>query len=263
MKETPVTYYSDELNDEFSTAQITPRTIDGSYWYGDDSLRWKILHLFLYKIVAWPIARVFMFLKYRHKIVNREILKDTKDTAFFIYGNHTNPGADALIPTFTCRPKHVFLIVHPNNVSIPGLGSATGYLGAIPLPDNLEATRNFMATLDLRVKEKRSIMIYPEAHIWPFYTKIRPFTDSSFKFPVKYKTPVYCLTNTYQKRRFSETPRMVTYVDGPFYPDENLNAKEQRKDLRDKVYNAMVERSKNNNVELIKYIKKETETDGE
>ena len=99
-------------------------------------------------------------------------------------------------------------------------------------------------------------MIYPEAHIWPFYTKIRPFPDASFKYPVQYKTPVFCFTNIYQKRRFSKNPRMLTYIDGPFFPDESLSLKEQRKDLRDRVYNTMVERSKLNNIEIIKYIKK-------
>ena len=98
-------------------------------------------------------------------------------------------------------------------------------------------------------------MIYPEAHIWPFYTKIRPFADSSFRYPIQYGCPVFCFTNTYQKRRFSKTPRIVTYVDGPFFPNENLDRKEKQADLRNRVYEAMCERSKMNNVELIKYVK--------
>ena len=54
---------------------------------------------------------------------------------------------------------------------------------------------------------------------------------------------------------------MVTYVDGPFFADKNLSPKERRLDLRNKVYAAMVERSKNNNVELIKYVKVEENND--
>ena len=139
---------------------------------------------------------------------------------------------------------------------MPFLGRITPYLGALPLPDNLAAGKNFMEALKLHIQENNNIMIYPEAHIWPFYTKIRPFPDASFKYPVQYKTPVFCFTNIYQKRRFSKNPRMLTYIDGPFFPDESLSLKEQRKDLRDKVYNTMVERSKLNNIEIIKYIKK-------
>ena len=114
-----------------------------------------------------------------------------------------------------------------------------------------------METIKFHVSKKRAIMIYPEAHIWPFYTKIRPFLDSSFKYPVEYSTPVFCFTNVYKKRRFSKNPRMVTYVDGPFFADESLSSKEKRRSLRNQVFEAMCERSKLNEVELIKYEKLE------
>ena len=102
-------------------------------------------------------------------------------------------------------------------------------------------------------------MIYPEAHIWPYYTKIRPFTDMSFRYPVQFDLPVFCFTDTYQKRRFGSKPKIVTYVDGPFYADKSLSSKEQRKELRDKVYNTMVERAKKSNVEMIHYERKEND----
>ena len=39
--------------------------------------------------------------------------------------------------------------------------------------------------------------------------------------------------------------------------DSSLNKKEQQKDLRNQIYNCMMERSRNSNIEYIKYIKKE------
>lgn len=250
-------YYTDELNDEFSTAQIDAIPIDEHYDYGCNSIWWRFRHFMFYRIFATPIAVVFLKLKYAHKIVNRKVVRGFRKQSFFVFGNHTNPMADALIPTFTSWPKHTYVIVHANNVSIKGLGQGAKFLGAVPLPDNLAATRNFMNILKLRVETHKSICIYPEAHIWPYYTKIRPFSDVSFRYPVQYKTPVFCFTNTYQKRRFSKNPQLVTYVDGPFYADETLGPKEQRLDLRNKVYNVMCERSKNSNVELIHYVKKD------
>ena len=252
----PVIYYSDELSDEFSTAQLTPIAIDAHYDYGNNSLRWRFLHFLYYRVLATALAVPYLQLTYRHKIVNRKVIKPYQKGAFFIYGNHTNAIADALIPTFVSWPKHTYVIVHANNVSIPGLGQSTRLLGALPLPDDREATKHFMDILRLRVQTKKSIAIYPEAHIWPYYTKIRPFGDASFRFPVQYKAPVFCFTNTYQKRRFSHTPRLVTYVDGPFFADESLSPKAQRADLRRRVYEAMTARSKLNTVELIRYEQK-------
>jgi 1-acyl-sn-glycerol-3-phosphate acyltransferase len=139
---------------------------------------------------------------------------------------------------------------------MPVIGKVTPYLGAIPLPDDKEAMKNFMDTLQkISKKEKQVVMIYPEAHIWPYYTGIRPFKDSSFRYPLQYDKPVYCFTNTYQKRKIGKTPQIVTYVDGPFFAPEEMSHKEKRAYLRNQVYEAMCERSKENNVEIIRYIK--------
>ena len=156
-------------------------------------------------------------------------------------------------------PKDTYVIVHPNNVSMPVLGKITPYLGAVPLPGNKEAFVNFTDIIGNRIEEKDSIVIYPEAHIWPYYTKIRPFKDMSFRYPAQYHAPVFCFTNVYRKRKLRKTPRMITYVDGPFIADSLIPIKEQKAYLRNKVYDAMTARSKNNNVEIIKYIRLENE----
>lgn len=258
MKRPDTIYYKDELNDEFAGDSIQPRPIDERYWYGDNSFYFRIMRLFWYRIFAFPIAWAYLKLKYHHKIINRGVIAKYKKNSIFVFANHTNNIADALIPSMVSFPHSTFVVVNANNVSMPVLGKITPYLGALPLPDNMTATKNFMNTMKLRLQKNSSIMIYPEAHIWPFYTKIRPFTDLSFRYPIINNCPTFCFTNTYQKRKFSRTPRIVTYVDGPFFPDESLGKKEKQTDLRNRVYEKMVERSRNNNVEIIKYIKQES-----
>lgn len=255
-----IIYYRDELQDEFSTAQIEPRRIDGSYRYDRATGFSRLIRFFWYRMVAMPVAFCYLKLKFRHKIVGRKALKKAKKQGFFIYGNHTQIIGDALIPTFVRFPHDAYVIVHPNNVSMPYLGRVTPYMGALPLPDDMEATRNFVAIIEKRIKQNKAIFIYPEAHIWPYYTGIRPFADTSFLYPVKYKTPVFCFTNTYQKRRFSKTPRIVTYVDGPFYPDESLSPRARRKQLRDAVFACMIERSHLSDCTVIEYRKTQEDT---
>ncbi len=250
-------YYSDELNDEFSTAQIEAKKIDKSYIYCHDSLFKRVTHFFWYRIVATPIALLYTKIAFHHKIIGKNVLKKYRKTGFFMYGNHTQDIADAFIPTLVSFPKSVYVIVHPNNVSMPVLGKVTPSMGALPLPDDMQAYKNFMKAVERRCSEKNCIMIYPEAHIWPYYTKIRPFPDSSFAYPIKQGVPTFCFTNTYQKRRFSKKPKIVTYVDGPFFPDEALGVRERKKDLRDRVYDCMCRRAEKSDAVLIEYIKKE------
>lgn len=253
-------YYENELEDEFSEAAIKPREIGDTYSYEGGFLR-KIGRIFFYHILAKPLAWCFLKIKFGYKIANQEVLREIKHrgSGYFLYGNHTNAVADALIPTMLNFRGSVYVIVHPNNVSMPFLGRITPSLGALPLPDTKLAMKHFEQAIVKYAGAGNCITIYPEAHIWPYYTKIRPFTKASFGYPLKCAVPVYCFTNTYQKRRFRKTPRIVTYVDGPFVADEKLSVPMQKQQLRDRVYEAMVKRSAMNNVEMIRYEKKEVQ----
>lgn len=254
MKEQKVIYYKDELNDEFSIPKIKARVIDENYKY-EHNIMWNMCSYILQNVISMPIKVLYQKIRFRLKYVGKEKLKECKDKGYFIYANHTQPFADTFIPSVANYPKRNFLIVNPVNISLKGTGTLVEMLGAIPIPANVAGMKNFLTTIKGKIDKKSSITIYPEAHIWPYYTKIRPFKAVSFKYPVQLKTPVYCMTNTYQSYgKKNNKIKIVTYIDGPFYPDTNLSAKEQQQELRDRVYNTMVERSKNSNIEHIKYI---------
>lgn len=104
------------------------------------------------------------------------------------------------------------------------------------------------------------IMVYPEAHIWPYYTGIRDFPATSMKYPVELDVPSFTLTTTYHRRRFGRKPRTVTYLDGPFYPDHSLPPRARAQALRDEIYKTMVRRSQESDYEYIRYVKKEEKT---
>ncbi len=261
MDKRKIIYYDDELNNEFSVAEITPKTIDESYVYINNSAWKRFTHFFWYRTVFTPIAFIYTKIKFHHKVVGKEKLKPFLNTGYFLYGNHTQDIGDAFMPNMMNYPKHNYMIVHPNNVSMPLLGRITPSLGALPLPDNIKAYKNFLSAVHTRIAEGNSVVIYPEAHIWPYYTDIRPFKDDTFAYPIKEKMPAFCFTNTYQKRKHSKKARIITYIDGPFYPDEDLPLRERRKELRDRIYNTMKDRAKFSDHVQIQYIKKEN-TDG-
>ena len=167
---------------------------------------------------------------------------------------------DPFLPNLALFPKSVYMIVHPNNVSMPVLGKITPYLGALPLPSNIKAMRSFLDAIRTRIGEGSFIMVYPEAHIWPYYTGIRDFPATSMKYPVELDVPSFTLTTTYHRRRFGRKPRTVTYLDGPFYPDHSLPPRARAQALRDEIYKTMVRRSQESDYEYIRYVKKEEKT---
>lgn len=250
-------YYEDELNDEFSKSSIEPRIIDENYKYVHKNPLWNLCSFVLQNILSVPIKILYAKIKFRIKYIGKEKIKPYKNEGYFIYGNHTQPFADTFIPSIPMYPKRNFLIVNPVNISLKGTGTLVEMLGAMPIPSNKSAMKNFLEAIKQKINKGYAITIYPEAHIWPYYTKIRPFKDVSFKYPIQLKKPAFCITNTYQSYgKNNKKIRIVSYIDGPFYPNKELTLKGQQKELRNKIYNCMEERSENSNIEHIKYIKK-------
>ena len=256
-----VIYYTDELHDEFSTFETVPPYIDGSYDFERKTLFKRFLKFFYYRIVMYPIVVLYARIVFRQKIVGKSKMDPFKKQGIILYGNHTQPLGDALLQTRLTFPRRTYIIVHPNNLNVPVLGKMVPSLGGLPIPDDKAAYKNFLAAIKNKVSEGNPLVIYPEAHIWPYYTGIRPFVDTSFMYPVTLQVPVFCFVNTYKKTRFRKRPKMVTYIDGPFYAEKEGSPKANRKSLRDNVYTKMCELAKKSDIEVIQYIKKE-EKDG-
>ena len=252
-----VIYYKDELNDEFAGVVRNTIKIDGDYKYIKKNSLWNLTAFFIHRIIMVPVAFLYTKIKFHHKIVNKKVLKQTKGSGHFMFGNHTLMGGDAFIPNVINLPKRTYTVVHPDNLSKKGLKWFLEMNGALPLPATTSATKNFIEAIEKRFLEGHIVQIYPEAHIWPYYTKIRPFKSTSFRYPVKFEEATYCFTNTFHKRKFSKKPKVITYVDGPFYPDKTLPIKQQEQQLRDMVYETMCKRAELNTYEFVKYIKKE------
>lgn len=255
-KETRVVFYTDELNQEFSGTQITPRVVDVNFPYAHNRL-WDTLSLLTQNVFSMPIKILYAKIKFHIRYIGREKLKAYKKQGYFIYGNHTQNFADTFIPSIANYPKRNFFIVNPENISMPGLGTVVEMLGAIPIPCDLGGMKHFIRAVEDKIKKNYSVTIYPEAHIWPYYTGIRPFRAVSFQYPVKLHCPVFALTNTYHQRGSSGKVQIITYIDGPFFADESLKPKERQQKLRNQVYECMLERSRTSDYEYIKYVKQE------
>ena len=250
-----IIYYQDEVNDEFSEVKIEPRIIDENYKYIHKNPFWNMGAFIIQNIILVPIRILYAKIKFKITYIGKEKLKKYKKSGYFVYVNHTQPFGDTLIPSIPIYPKRNFFIVNPENVSMKILGNFVQMMGAIPVPSNLDAMKNFKKAIKKTIRDNHAITIYPEAHIWPYYTKIRPFKNTSFTYPVELDVPAFCMTNTYQRQKNNKI-KIVSYIEGPFFADKTLPKLSQKKDLRDKIYNQMVLQSQNSNIEVIKYCPK-------
>lgn len=255
-KEVEKIYYNDELNDEFSGVKRNPIKIDKNFKYINKNIFYRFFRFIVYRLIMTPVAYLYPKFKFDIKYKNKKILKPFKKCGYFLYGNHTQIPSDAYIPNMISFPKDSYVVVASENVALKGTKTFMMMNGALPIPSDLGAMKHFYNALETYLKKNKAIVIYPEAHIWPFYTGIRPFKSVSFTYPIKYNDPSFAFTVTYQKRKFRKLPRITVYLDGPFYPNKELMLNEQKQDLRDQIYNKMVERSKLSTYEYIQYIKR-------
>lgn len=257
-------YYTDEQNDDFAGTKIVKCAIGEDYVFAPESRAWDICSKILYYGVAYPIVFAVSKLWLGLKIVGRDKLKPLKKTGFFLYGNHTQY-LDAFTPGMLTAPHKAYIITDADAASITGLKNIVKMLGCLPIPTERRGYRGFLAAIERRIKENGVVTIFPEAHIWPYSTTIRPFAATSFAYPVNLNAPVVAMCATYRKRTglfaFCRRPGMTLYVSDPIYPHPELKGRDAREYLRDKVYNFMHETAKNaNSYEYIKYVKQEPDT---
>ena len=135
-------------------------------------------------------------------------------------------------------------------------------LGAMPLGYDMDSMKKMIHTVSKRYHEKSCITIYPEAHIWPYYTGIRPFKSASFAYPVGLNAPVVAMVVTYRKRCFPfrlffQYPAITVYCSDPMYTNPTLGKKAAKEELRNRVYEWMKETAeKYSTYEYIRYEKK-------
>lgn len=255
MSKKRIRYYTD-FSDDFFQTDREYKLKKGYKWIRTDLLS-RFLSALIYSL-AVIFANIYCRLFLHVSIKGAKALRKEKG-GFFLYGNHTQPIGDVFNPALACFPKRIYTVVSAANMYLPVIGKILPYLGALPLPDTLGGMKEFTAAIEKRVKDGHPIIIYPEAHLWEYYTDIRPFTASAFKYPVNLGLPVYCMTTTYQRRKFGKKPKITVFIDGPFQ-GESENKKQRAAELCDAVYTKMKERSHQSNYSYITYIKRKQES---
>ncbi len=261
-KEERVFYYSSEEDDPIKTDEQENNQevrLPEGYQFIPKNIFVRMYSSALFRIF-WIFGQWYERGYWQAKFYGREKLKKAKGKGYVLYANHTNPFHDVFGPAVVAN-RRIFTIISPVNLTVPGIGKLLPYLGGLPLGKTKEEKAAFNDAVDERLAQKKCLVVYPEAHVWPYTTKIRKFPagDRSFKYAVRNNLPVFTMTTTYHRRKDNkrgDLPRMDIYIDGPFYPDSSKTEDENRVELAKKAYDSMVKYSKKNTYEYFKYKKK-------
>ncbi len=217
----------------------------------------------LKKFWAFLVYRVFKLFGYWYeygywgvKVHGREKLREAGKSGYVLYCNHTHPFHDVLGPGIAAN-RRIYTVISGVQLKLPGIGPLLPSLGGLPLGTSPGTKQKFHEAVDYRLQQGNAVIIYPEAHLWPYATKVRKFPqgDRAFVYPVRNGVPCFTMTTTYRRsgKAGDERPRMDVYLDGPFWPDAKKTEDENRAELARKVHGSMVKWSKKNSYEYFQY----------
>lgn len=258
-----VVYYEDELHDDFASVDVKNKGVKNDYPYFNRnpfSLTggWVFRH-----IIAIPLLFLANIFIYGSRVKNRRVLKGLKRRGYYLYANHVLDYDPITHPILINPSKFCVIVSGPEAFSInPIVSWAVKSLGAIPIPNknDIEMYNRYSKCLSHHIKKRHRILIYPEAHIWPYCNFIRDFTHSSFRYPVNDNVPIVTATTVFKKKKHRKKPIAIIYLDGPFYPNQELAGKERVDDIAMRAHQAMKKRSEVEwNYPYVTYVKKSSE----
>lgn len=245
-------YYSDELNDDFDEVGLKRPPVPKNYRY---LRKFHVSSWLAYYFFARPIMGLWCFFA-GIKVKGKEHLKPLRKKGYFLYSNHVAISDVWKFSSYALW-KRVNIIGYSDTLSIKGIRPLTRAFGYLPIPDDIDNMLKLKKAINTLVNKKEVVLIYPEAHIWPYYTKIRNFKDVSFIYPAEMNKPVVPAVTIWRGKP-NKKPKQTIIFGKPIYPQEDLTPLENKKYLHDECLLQMKEiASKYPQVEYIKYIKVE------
>lgn len=210
-------YYENELTDDFAKMGIEIKPLRENYRYIHRGPLWRLFSFILYRIIGQPLAWLYTKIVPLHRFKNKKAILKVGISGAYVYANHTNFILDAFLPNLIRHFRRGYIVVGPDTMSVPGLNTIVEMLGAIPLGSTIKQKKEMIRCVKTRIRQRNLITIYPEAHMWPYFTGIRPFTDASFSYPAHTGTPVFAMTTCYQKRKIGSFPKTVKCPQGEWH----------------------------------------------
>lgn len=244
-------YYYHNLTDDLVESKQQDFSLSDDYKIIRQNSANKII-----RTLATGFAFLFSYGIKRIKVIGKEKLTPYQHQGYFVFANHTQPINDAFMPLTLLGSQQYYAIASQANWGIPFIGKYLLPYAGLPVGSDLKQAVKLLKALKTLIKQGKHIVVYPEAHVWPYYTDIRPFPATSMNFPVTFQTPSFVMTTTYQKRKHSKRPKIIVYIDGPFFTNQSHSKKQQQIQLHDVIDQQLKKRAALSNYSYYHYQKK-------
>ncbi len=142
--------------------------------------------------------------------------------------------------------KYLYKVIREGNyTNFPGLyGFLFRHCNTLPLSSNRRTMINFMTAVNTLLKNKETVLIYPEQEMWWNYKKPRPYKVGGFKIAYRAGVPVLPTFITMQDDPTRvdgdgyPVQRHTLHIMPPIYPDKALGEKQGAVKMMEEAYAA-------------------------
>lgn len=222
-------YYHEDQKDDFGGIGVNHKPLPDNYKYIHKNIFFRFFSFILYYFLAFPILYIVSKFYIGIKVYGKKNIKQLKrKQGFFFSCNHCHYYDAFISHVFIGVPRRTYIVSNADPVRIPFIRFLVEMLGVLPLPNSKLNYRNYYKAMEVYVKKGSVISIYPEATIWPYYNKMRPFSKASFKYPAMLNQPIVIGAETFRKPKFFKgiKPRMNLTISKVIYPDSKKTVAE-------------------------------------
>lgn len=242
---------SESSKDVFVNKPILKDKVNEKYRFYKKSIIFKILS-FLFYIFAFIVLYPFNSIFYKVRVKGKKNLKHIKSAVFV--SNHIFMFDCAVLSTHVLKFRRPNFLVEKVTLQMPVVKTLVKLLGGEAIPENnLVAYKNFLSETDKQLRKNKSLLIYPEGSLWPYYANIRPLNSGAFRFSIKNNVPVvpfvisFRCPNKFERFFGRRKPFINVNILEPIYPNSKAMYKLEEQRMSEICYQSMKQTFKNEN----------------
>lgn len=189
-------------------------------------------------IIITPILWILNKVMFGFEIEGVENLRKVSGGKITI-SNHVHP-MDCTMNGLINFPERTYFPTLATNFKIPFIRHLIRILYAVPIPKKQEQKEKFFEQINRALLDGKTIHMYPESALWPYYEKIRPFKKGAFKMAVEANCPIVPILYKFEEpdgifALYKRKKCIHAKVLEPVYPNLNLDKNEMLEDLQKRV----------------------------
>ncbi len=210
--------------------EIMKNKVDENYKFVLKNVFFKTFS-FIFYIFVFVVLGMFLWFYYLPKVKGRKNLKKIKNAVFV--SNHVFALDCAILDIYALPFKRPYIVADKNSFSLPIVKPIIRSLLAVPIPEEIGPYKNFVKSLDRELQHGKSLLIYPEGSLWPYFPQVRPFKNGAFRFAVKNNLPVVPIVLSFRKPNWfyrmlgRRSPLITINILPAVYIDKDCNAREE------------------------------------